>query len=96
MPVSKAMLDKIDEAIASTPWYIPSAPVLYLTGRREVAGIYGTRVNGAGDQPVRSEMPDWGLVEPTTHPGETFVWTRREAKRMRKALRQEAQRLAQR
>lgn len=91
MPIAPGLLDAINEAIDSTPWYIPNAPVLYVTGRREIVGFYGKRVKGDAAKPIAGE--DWLDVVPVTHPEQTYSFTRSQCKRIRNALRAEARRL---
>lgn len=91
MPIGTKLLDAIEEAIATTPWYIPNAPVLQLTGRREILGEYGTRWHG---KPLDGE--EWATAEPVTHPDQTFSFTRHQCKKMLKTLRRESKRAVRR
>jgi hypothetical protein len=84
MPVGTRLLDAIEEAIASTPWYLPRAPVLQLVGRREILGQYG-----AGQGAV-FPGEKYETAEPVTHPDILFSFTRSQCKRMVKQLRREA------
>lgn len=88
MLIAPALLDGIETAIKTNPWWIPNAPVLQVEGRREILGQYGTRWRGPtvdGDEHAPA-------VEPATHAGQTFSFTRRQCKAMRSELRRRAKR----
>jgi hypothetical protein len=88
--IGTSLLDGIEAAIKTSPWWLPHNPVLVIEGRREVLGTYGTRYHGDtnldGDEIPR--------VEPATNPGLAFSFTRRQCKAMRATLRAQAKRLA--
>jgi hypothetical protein len=82
MPIAtNEMLDAVDQAIKDSPWWIPGAPVLDLTGSRVVLGQAGKRVN------ERDLDPDdpW-----------TYSFTRHQCKKMRRTIRRAARHDAKR
>lgn len=85
-----ALLDTVEAAIKTSPWWLPYAPVLVLEGRREFLGVYGTRYHG--DTNFEGDVID--VVEPATHPGLAFSFNRHQCVLMRKTLRAQAKRLA--
>jgi hypothetical protein len=87
--IGTALLDGVEAAIKTSPWWIPNAPVLQIEGRREILGQYGTRWHG----PTVEGDEHAPMVEPATHPGQTFSFTRRQCKAMRATLRAQAKRL---
>lgn len=84
-----AMLEAVDAAIKSSPWWLPGSPVLHIEGRRELFGQYGTRWKD--DVDPNGDIPP--LAKPVTHPGQVFAFTRHQCKAMRRAIRAEAKRL---
>lgn len=88
MFVSPAFLDALDEAINTSPWYLPGAPVFVAMGRREVLGQYGSPWNGSPTEHLGQPV---GELTPPTHAGFAYSWTRRQCKKMRREARRQAE-----
>jgi hypothetical protein len=88
MIASPAFLDALDEAINSSPWWLPNAPVFVAMNRRELLGQYGRPWNGAPTEHLGQPVAE---LIPATHTGFTYAWTRRQCKKMRSRLRQQAE-----
>lgn len=90
MIIGSALLDSIEAAIKTSPWWLPNAHVLVLEGRREFLGVYGTRYHGN----TNLEGDEIPLVDPVVNPGLAYSFTRRQCKAMRTNLRKQAKQLA--
>lgn len=90
--IGTSLLDGIEAAIKTSPWWLPNSPVLVVEGRREILGAYGQR--WYGDKNVEGDEIPAIAPEQATNPGLAFSFTRRQCKAMRATLREQAKSLA--